>query len=299
MVALEKSPCVRSRIAATCSSWYGLERLSECPITSRVADAEAVLQPARERERGADHRPAAHDVGVRDADVLDADRRVVEADRVAAAPLQRHELADRPVAVDQEVRADARALAELDVGRVGRERVPRRAVRRARRVVLDDHLRVAQPRDRRAVVALGVGAHLRLARIAERDPVPLDRRLGRARLRRRAGTRRSATSSTARAWRRTDRRGSAARGQLDHERARLGVAVVLPARHRAAVVGQPPGREPDAAAVGADDRVAPGALERHEPHVLVVVERHRRVDLLDQPLHRPRLRLARRPRPGK
>ena len=36
MVVLEKSPCVRSRIAATCSSWYGLERLSECPITSRV-----------------------------------------------------------------------------------------------------------------------------------------------------------------------------------------------------------------------------------------------------------------------
>ena len=37
MAGRAKSPCVRSRMAATFSRWYGLDRLSAWPITSRVA----------------------------------------------------------------------------------------------------------------------------------------------------------------------------------------------------------------------------------------------------------------------
>ena len=67
--------------------WYGLERLSACPITSRVRMPKRSCSQRVSAQRGAEHRPAAHDVGVGHADVLDADRHVVEPDRVAAAHL--------------------------------------------------------------------------------------------------------------------------------------------------------------------------------------------------------------------
>ena len=97
------------------------------------ADPEAVLQVARERERGGELRRAAHDVAVGDADVLDPDRGVVEPDGVPAAPAQRDELVDHAVAIDDEVRADAGPLAVLHVGRVGRERVERASCTWSRR----------------------------------------------------------------------------------------------------------------------------------------------------------------------
>ncbi|HKH16087.1 MAG TPA: hypothetical protein VKA57_01070, partial [Solirubrobacteraceae bacterium] len=126
-------------------------------------DAEAALEPARQPQRRAALGPAPHHVGVRDADVLDPDRAVVEPDGVAAAPAQRDELVDRAVVVDEEVRADSGPLAELDVGRVGGERLERRFEAARAGVVLDDHLRLDELRLRLAVVAQRVAPHLALA----------------------------------------------------------------------------------------------------------------------------------------
>ena len=150
-----KSPCVRLRIARDALVVVrAREALGVADHVAR-ADPEAVLEPAREPQGGGELAAVAHHVGVGDADVLDPDRGVVEPDRVAAAPAQRDELVDRAVAVDQEVRADAGQLAELDVGRVRGERVVRGAELRRRRVVLDDQLRVdaAAPRPRRSGAA--------------------------------------------------------------------------------------------------------------------------------------------------
>ena len=102
--------------ASTRSWWNGDESDSAWPITCRRRDVELLLQPARQPQRAAQHRAVAHHRRVGGADVLDADRAVVEPDGVAAAQLQRDELVDGPVRVDQEVRADAGQLAELDVG---------------------------------------------------------------------------------------------------------------------------------------------------------------------------------------
>ena len=142
-------------------------------MTSFVADAVARLQPAREAQRRAQLLGAAEDLGVGVADVLDADRAVVEPDRVAADVPEADELVDRAVLVDDEVRAHAGPLVQLDVGRVGGERVPGRGERRGDRVVLDDHLRL-EAVGARAVVALGVRAGLGAAFGAEGDAAPDD-----------------------------------------------------------------------------------------------------------------------------
>ena len=92
-----------------------------------VGDAVLRLQPAREPQRGAQHLDVAEHPGLAEADVLDPDRRPVQPDRVAADPLQRDELVDGAVRVDDEVRAGARQLVQLDVGDVGREGVEGRA----------------------------------------------------------------------------------------------------------------------------------------------------------------------------
>ena len=139
-----KSPCVRLRRRATRSWWYGLERLSAWPMTSRRADPVARLQPAGEPQRGAQLAPAAHDLGVGEADVLDPDRDVVEPDGVAA-----HHLSDTswwivPSRSTMKCAHTPGPLVQLDVGRVGGERVVRGGVRRRGGEVLDDHLRVAQ-----------------------------------------------------------------------------------------------------------------------------------------------------------
>jgi hypothetical protein len=142
-------------------------------------DAEAALKPARQPQRRGALGAAAHHVGIRDADVLDPDRAVVQPDRVPAAPAERDELVDRAVAIDQKVRADAGPLAELDVGRVRGERLESRFEAARAGVVLDDHLRLDELRLRLAVVAQRVAPHLALAVRAERDRIPLDRRLRR------------------------------------------------------------------------------------------------------------------------
>src|SRR3954452_1790679 len=71
------------------------------------ADVEAVDEPRRELERGADLSAVVEDFGVGRADVLDPDRDVVEPDGVAAHDVQADELVDPAVSVDDEVRARA------------------------------------------------------------------------------------------------------------------------------------------------------------------------------------------------
>jgi hypothetical protein len=220
--------------------------------------------------------------------VLDPDRAVVQADRVAAAPAQPDQLVDRAVAIDQEVRADARPLAELDVGRIRGERVERRAEAARRGVVLHDHLRIDEPGLRLAVVAPRVAPHLGPTVGPEGDRVPLDRGLGRGG-RRRHGTdgvhgARVASHRPAR---------EPAGGQLDDESDRAGRAVVLPARGGAAVGRQAPDRQADATGVGPHRPVAGAARQDHEAQLLVVVDREVGLDVRDQPPQRARLRLAR------
>ena len=141
-------------------------------------DVEAVDEPRRELQRGTDLRSVVEDLAVGRADVLDPDRDVVEADRVAAHDVQAHELVDRPVVAHDEVGAHARKLAELRVGRVRREGVPRRGEAVAAGVVLDDHLRMEPPRVD-AVVLLGIRAISAFRLRAVGDRLPDDVRLRR------------------------------------------------------------------------------------------------------------------------
>src|SRR5438552_2975811 len=116
-------------------------------VADHVADldVEAAREPGRELERGADLDLVVEDLPVARADVLDPDRDVVEPHRVPAHDVELDELVDRPVAVDDEVRAVSGESAELAVRRVRGEAVPggREAV--ATGVVLDDHLRMEHP----------------------------------------------------------------------------------------------------------------------------------------------------------
>ena len=96
----------------------------------------------------AEDRPSAR------ADVLDPDRGPVHPDRVPAPDPQVHELVDRPVGVDQEVRAHPRLLAQMRA--VRREVVPRGVERGPVRVVLDDDLGIRELVRALAVVALRV-----------------------------------------------------------------------------------------------------------------------------------------------
>src|SRR3954447_24742544 len=96
-------------------------------------DVIAVLKPPNEAQGRADLLAPIEDLLVGPVralagrlDHLDADRDVVEADRVATADRGRDELVDRPVLLDHVVRADARPLAEVDG--VGVERAPYRLV---------------------------------------------------------------------------------------------------------------------------------------------------------------------------
>ena len=174
--------------------------------------------------------------------------------------LQRHELVDRAVAVDDEVRAHARALAELDVGRVGGERVVGRSCSVLEAVKCSTiTFGVEQPR---AVERRSGGARRRASGAGGR------RRTGSA-TRRSRGLRRGARRASARAPRATGdrqhrarvararRRRQRARRQLDHERARAAEARVLPAGRGAGQPRQPPRRQPGAAGVGAHDRARP------------------------------------------
>src|SRR3954453_18333722 len=76
-------------------------------------DAVALLEPAGQAQARAQLAAVAHHLGVGEPDVLDTDRRPVQAHRVTAAQPQRDELVDGAVAVDHEMRAGARPLVEL------------------------------------------------------------------------------------------------------------------------------------------------------------------------------------------
>ncbi len=95
-----------------------------------VPGSEPIHQPEREAERCAHHRRVRQDLSVARPDVLDADRGPVHADRVATTDTQVHQLIDRSIGVDHEVRADPGELAQMD--RVRCERRPRAAERRCR-----------------------------------------------------------------------------------------------------------------------------------------------------------------------
>ncbi len=95
-------------------------------------DPELLRQPERQLERGGELARVVQDVRVAVADVLDPDRRPVEADGVPAARGQVDELVDRPVRVDDEVRARPGQLVQLGVSG-SRTRRSRRRSRSSRR----------------------------------------------------------------------------------------------------------------------------------------------------------------------
>src|SRR4051794_5885324 len=76
-------------------------------------DPEARHQPARQPQRCPQLLAVPHHHRVARADVLDADRRPVQPDGVAADVAQRNDPADVAAAVDDVVRADAGQLVEL------------------------------------------------------------------------------------------------------------------------------------------------------------------------------------------
>ena len=121
MSACVQSPCVWQRQGAYSSWWYGEVRLSLWPITSPSEMLVPAHQPDGQRERRLQLPRVVEDRGVARADVLDPDRRPVQPDRVPAADAERHELVDRAVRVDHEVRARARE-ARAAPGRDGRPR---------------------------------------------------------------------------------------------------------------------------------------------------------------------------------
>ena len=134
-------------------------RLSAWPMTS-PSRSRTRHEPQRQLDRGRELARVAEDLGVARADVLDADRRPVEADGVAAADAEPDELVDRAVAVDDEVGAHAGHLVQLRIGRVRREGRPRRGERVACRVVLDDDAGMGQAPGAVAVVPGRVGGRL-------------------------------------------------------------------------------------------------------------------------------------------
>jgi hypothetical protein len=144
-------------------------------VADHVAQRDAVplSEPQGQPERCGELARVVEDLGVARPDVLDPDRRPVEPDRVAADRGERDELVDRPVGVDQEVRARPGQLVQLGVGRVGAEGGDRG--RRGRRggVVLDDHARVFQAPRVQAVVPGRVRGRLGPPVRGERDG-PLD-----------------------------------------------------------------------------------------------------------------------------
>ena len=73
-------------------------------------------QPYCQRERRLQLPRVVEDRGVARPDVLDPDRRPVQPHRVPAADAERHELVDRPVRVDDEVRARAGQLVSSGSG---------------------------------------------------------------------------------------------------------------------------------------------------------------------------------------
>ena len=83
---------------------------------------EPVDQPGGQAQGRAPLPGVAHHFAIRHGHMFDPDRAVIQADRVAAADVGADQLVDRSVAVDHEVGARARALAQFRIRRVGAER---------------------------------------------------------------------------------------------------------------------------------------------------------------------------------
>ena len=128
-------PPVGVRLAAPRSVELLVERARQALVVAdHVGQRDAVPrhQPGGQRERDAHLRRVAEHLGVGESDVLDPDRDLVQPDRVPAHDVERHELVDRPVAVDDEVRARA---GQLSAAR-RRERRLRTCCRPTRSVVV-------------------------------------------------------------------------------------------------------------------------------------------------------------------
>ena len=102
-----------TRIAAATRSSKHVAYIIIC-FADHVGERDRVrtAKPSCELQRRLHLRAIGEDFAVGEADVLDPDRRPVEADRVAAHDRQAHELHDRPVAAHHEVRAHAGQLVE-------------------------------------------------------------------------------------------------------------------------------------------------------------------------------------------
>jgi len=112
------------------------------------SDLETAAQPSRQAQRGIQLALVFEDLTIGAPDVLDPDRRVVQADGMAAHDAHGHELEDPAILAHDVVRADARQLVQLDVGNVGREGVEGRLHAVVDGVVLDDHPRPPPSRSR-------------------------------------------------------------------------------------------------------------------------------------------------------
>ena len=153
-------------------------------VADDVAEVDSVPrhQPAGELDRGGELSRVADHCGVARADVLDADREPIETNGVATADVKARELVDRPVPVDDEVRAGSGQLAQLPVGRIRREGIPGGTERLVGGVVLHDRARPETPA-RGAVVATGIGGHLVEAARRHWHRLPANRRLRRRAMR--------------------------------------------------------------------------------------------------------------------
>ena len=263
-------------------------------MTSCVADAVARLQPAREAQRGAQLRAGGRGPRRRSMPTCSMPiarslsptvwRQMQLAARRAGRSCRRVSTMKCEHTPGRSCSSTSGAL-EANVFQAEEKR-------RGRRVVLDDHLRVGSAVGARAVVALGVGAHLGAAGGAERDRGA--RRCAAARRDAAAAARRGAPGRP-RACRRAEAALSGAGGQLDHERARAGERVVLPARGGAVVVRQPRAR---AGRRGARRRGPRAGRRRADRFTSRMCWWYQTVtagpDARDEPPHRARLRLRER-----
>jgi hypothetical protein len=84
-------------------------------------DVETALKPPDEAQAGRELAVVSENLSIAEADVLDPDRGPVQSDGVTTDRVERNQLVDCSLGVDEEVRAGARELVELDVGNISCE----------------------------------------------------------------------------------------------------------------------------------------------------------------------------------
>ncbi len=147
-------------------------------VADDVADFNVVgaADPTSQLDCGGELPAVAHDLGVGYTHVLHPDRTVVQTNCVAAHVTQWHELVDRAVGVNDEVRAGPGQLAKLHIWLVRREGVVGGCVVGGLSPVFNQNARCEQV-GVLAVMADCVGSHLPLADWPKRNPTVDDPRL--------------------------------------------------------------------------------------------------------------------------